>query len=353
MEAFARGIDYSALRPDPHDVAANGARFVIRYSAGAESGTARMQWKLCGSGEIAAAVAAGLDFVANSESYGERPTEGAASGRADGAADREFWQSRGLAEGAAIYVSWDADPQPAQYDAVAAYLSAYGEALGGAYRVGLYGGDHAIAEMRRRGVIAFGWRSMSDAFSADGSYYQPGARWQEVAAEVAAVSSANLWQDGNRWYGSQADEDVVLRPPIGSHLEAAGMPVAAPIHPGGAPAGPPLHRLSGTAVYIVRPGDTLSGIAAAHGVTLARLEALNPHAGHPPGRFDLILPGDRILVPGTSRTETHVVQPGETMSSIAADWNISLAALERANPSAGHPPGNFDLIRPGDVIRHP
>jgi LysM repeat protein len=97
----------------------------------------------------------------------------------------------------------------------------------------------------------------------------------------------------------------------------------------------------------------MSSIAAAHGVTLARLEALNPHAGHPPGRFDLIRPGDRILVPAPSRTATHVVQPGETLSSIAADWNVSLAALERANPRAGHPPGNFDAIRPGDVIRHP
>jgi LysM repeat protein len=354
MKPYDRGIDYSGFRPDPHDVARNGARFVIRYSAGVGNDDADMQWKLCEPAEIADAAAAGLDFVANSESYAERPTEGAAAGRADGAADAAFWRSRGLAQGAAIYVSWDAAPQASRYDAVEAYLRGYGEALAGRYRVGLYGGDPALREMLRRGVIDFGWRSMSDSFSGDGEFYQPGSAWREVAAQVARVSPAALWQNGNRWYGSQADEDVVLRTPVGSHREAGGAvagPVQ-PVHPVPRPPAPP--RPSGTGVYLVRRGDTLSAIAAAHGISLAELERLNPRAGHPPGHFDLILPGDRIVVPGAAaRPGTHVVQPGETLSSIAADWGVSLAALERANPRAGHPPGDFDVIWPGDVIRHP
>lgn len=49
----------------------------------------------------------------------------------------------------------------------------------------------------------------------------------------------------------------------------------------------------------------------------------------------------------------HVVRPGDTMTSIAAGWHVSLAELEKANPHAGHPPGDFDVIWPGDVIRHP
>lgn len=48
--------------------------------------------------------------------------------------------------------------------------------------------------------------------------------------------------------------------------------------------------------YVIQPGDTLSGIAAKLGLTLAQLEALNPNAGHPAGNFNLILPGDVLNV---------------------------------------------------------
>lgn len=49
----------------------------------------------------------------------------------------------------------------------------------------------------------------------------------------------------------------------------------------------------------------------------------------------------------------HVVKTGDSMSSIADGWHVTLTALERANPRAGHPSGNFDLIYPGDRIMHP
>lgn len=49
----------------------------------------------------------------------------------------------------------------------------------------------------------------------------------------------------------------------------------------------------------------------------------------------------------------HVVRAEDTLYSIAKGWHVSLAALEHANPHAGHPAGNFGLIRPGDVIVHP
>lgn len=48
----------------------------------------------------------------------------------------------------------------------------------------------------------------------------------------------------------------------------------------------------------------------------------------------------------------HVVR-GDSMSSIAADWHVSLPALEAANPQAGHPARNYSVIWPGDVIHHP
>ncbi len=49
--------------------------------------------------------------------------------------------------------------------------------------------------------------------------------------------------------------------------------------------------------YEVRRGDTMPSIAAAHGMSLAALEGLNPHAGHAAGNFNVIQPGDKIVHP--------------------------------------------------------
>ena len=49
----------------------------------------------------------------------------------------------------------------------------------------------------------------------------------------------------------------------------------------------------------------------------------------------------------------HIVVAGDTLFAIAQAWGTSLRALEAANPHAGHPAGNFDIIRPGDQIVHP
>jgi glycoside hydrolase-like protein len=226
LAVYDRGIDYAGARPDPADVAKNGGKFILRYSAGAASATSHpsyddVKWKLCGPGEIAAAVKAGLDFIANSEWYQSRVTEGASAGKADGTADLAFWKSRGLAKGASIYVSWDeGQPATGKHGALAAYLTAYEKALGGYYRADLYAGDVALAAMLAKELIRYGWRAEADSWSADGSYYKPGTTWKTVAAKVATVSPAHIWQDGNTWYSNGADEDVILRLPVGSHLEA-------------------------------------------------------------------------------------------------------------------------------------
>lgn len=51
--------------------------------------------------------------------------------------------------------------------------------------------------------------------------------------------------------------------------------------------------------------------------------------------------------------QVHVVAPGDTLFAIARAWGVSLQAVEAANPNAGHPPGNFGNIQPGDRIVHP
>jgi LysM repeat protein len=92
--------------------------------------------------------------------------------------------------------------------------------------------------------------------------------------------------------------------------------------------------------YVVQPGDTLSGIAELFSVTLAALEAANPQITNP----DLIFPGQVIHIPGG--VKTYVVQPGDTLSGIAQQFGEPLAEIEKANPQITNP----DLIFPGQVI---
>ncbi|BCJ39812.1 hypothetical protein GCM10010168_26720 [Actinoplanes ianthinogenes] len=292
LHVFDRGVDYADFDPKPiGGPAARGAKFIIRYSAGAGSKLAKTQWKLCGKDELRRLLDAGYDVIANSEWYESRVTEGREAGAADGAADLAFWRKRGLARGASIYVSWDeGQPNRHEHDRLAAYLTAYQKALDGRYHVDLYAGDVAIAAMRSRGLIRYGWRAMSDAWSDNGHFYKPGADWRDYAEKVRQVSKAHIWQNGNRWFKGQADENVILRLPVGSHREAAG---EAPAVTGTTPEKPP----AGPRVHTVVSGDTMSGIARAWHVSLADLKRANPHAGHPPGNFDLIRPGDKIVHP--------------------------------------------------------
>lgn len=98
---------------------------------------------------------------------------------------------------------------------------------------------------------------------------------------------------------------------------------------------------SSAAVRVER-GDTLSGIAARHGVSLSALLAANPQISNP-DRIDI---GQRIQLPASERQTT--VKPGDTLGQIAARYGVSVEALARANNI-----DNPNLIFPGDVLRVP
>lgn len=88
--------------------------------------------------------------------------------------------------------------------------------------------------------------------------------------------------------------------------------------------------------YVVRPGDTLSGIAAQLGVSVRSLAQANAitdvnrvFAGQA-----LAIPGSVAATPapapaGTSRA--HVVAPGETLTAIAARYGTTVRAVVLAN----------------------
>jgi len=99
----------------------------------------------------------------------------------------------------------------------------------------------------------------------------------------------------------------------------------------------------------VRYGDTLSGIAAKLGVSLDRLLAANPQVLNP----DVIYPGDQLTVPdgagGGNAGGDYTVRSGDTLSGIAGMHGVSLQSLTAANPQIADP----DLIFIGDRVQLP
>lgn len=64
--------------------------------------------------------------------------------------------------------------------------------------------------------------------------------------------------------------------------------------------------------YLVQPGDTLSGIAASHGASLAATESANPQIAN----FDLIYAGQTVKIPeGSSAAQGATAASGGSQSA--------------------------------------
>ena len=98
-----------------------------------------------------------------------------------------------------------------------------------------------------------------------------------------------------------------------------------------------------SAGYEVRPGETLAGIAADHGTTVAALVEENDITNP-----DLIVAGQILTIPGESGETNHTVGPGETLAGIAASYGLTISDLIDANDLS-----NPDLLRIGQLISIP
>lgn len=86
-------------------------------------------------------------------------------------------------------------------------------------------------------------------------------------------------------------------------------------------------------LYTVVDDDTLSGLAARFGVTVDLIVQVNP--GLNP---DLLTIGQLLIIPPALANDSltlpvHYVREGETLSSIAAQYGITVLALQQANPT--------------------
>lgn len=116
--------------------------------------------------------------------------------------------------------------------------------------------------------------------------------------------------------------------------------------------------------YTARSGDTLSGIAAKHGVSLSTLFKANKMNGS-----TIIYPGQKIKLSGSAAaparvaaakpaakakaapkpaaaSKTYTVRAGDTLSGIAAKHGLSLSAIFKANNFNGS-----TIIYPGQKIK--
>lgn len=99
-------------------------------------------------------------------------------------------------------------------------------------------------------------------------------------------------------------------------------------------------------IYVVAASDTLSCIAARHGVSLDELAAANRLLD-----TRRIRAGQRLVIPSragdwlASAGGRHVVTVGDTLESIAAGLGVTVADLSEWNPGL-----DPDRLRPGQVI---
>ena len=160
-------------------------------------------------------------------------------------------------------------------------------------------------------VVAAG-ESLSSVAAADG-------------LTVAQLAAANGLSSGAQLVSGS----TLLIPPQGSAAPAAGSPAAGVGEPESASAGG----------YLVQPGDTLSEIAAQQGISVAQLAAdngLDPNGVLLAGST-LQLSGSSSGAPdvgsGTSSSAggAYLVQPGDTLTAIAARAGTSVAQLAADN----------------------
>ncbi len=98
----------------------------------------------------------------------------------------------------------------------------------------------------------------------------------------------------------------------------------------GVPAGASAANTFSGTVHVVRWGETLSSIAAKYGVTVTALIRAN-HLRNP----NFIYAGQRLVIPGStpkpSAGQKYVVHFGDTLTTIAAKFNVSVYDLIQLN----------------------
>lgn len=172
-----------------------------------------------------------------------------------------------------------------------------------------------------------------------------------VLAHVVAIGGIAMMQGCGTPVGGSRIEPVneVTMPPL-EPLEPPAETRPVRIRPATTMSIPPARTVE-TTTYVVRKGDTLSGIAHRFGLSVAEVVALNQLDNK-----NLIRVGQSLLLPGKidvqaptppqrpassgsmARTASgnYVIQKGDTLSEIAVKFDTTVGAIRSANKLSGN-----------------
>lgn len=172
------------------------------------------------------------------------------------------------------------------------------------------------------------------------------AFWYARYADTFDNTDCGMWQYTNqgRVPGISGDADLdisfidypqVIRTAGLNHLSGnTSTPKPDPI--------PPAASSASYITYVIQPGDTLSGIAQSYGTSVTELVKINGLADQ-----NKIYAGSTLKVPEVSASgQYYTIRPGDTLSGIAARFGTTVTALASLNNIE-----NPDKIYAGTKIR--
>lgn len=309
-----QGCDYAAARPTVSQLRRAGCSFVIRYVGNKSSYNITR-------GELDRYRSGGMPVALVFERGATRAKAGYAAGQADAHRTSAELGRLGLSFYTVVYTAVDFD---AKYAQVSSYLKGWAS-VRPARVTGVYGSVRIVKSARGAGLAAYGWPTYAWRYGQAWPAWNVG-QVRQVRNNVKTAAGAvdyNLMLNGTD-IGFVGGQQVVA-------------PAATP-----APTTP---QVSSVGTYVVRRGDTLSGIARRHGTTVAALASLNNIRN-----VNLIWVGQVLRVPGTAGAatsgQTYTVKRGDTLSGIARRCGTTVARLASLNNIK-----NVNLIYAGRTLR--
>jgi LysM repeat protein len=335
-------LDYSFARPNLAVAKRAGAVGVIRYVCPVNNLTAG---KILDLPELAAIEAAGLDYSIGFEWYAERALEGYAAGLADGRTTLHMAQHLGYAHGASVYPAHDTgardDPQ------VAEYLRGFAAGLGGYYVLGIYSGIDTVDAMLGGRHAVKGWQTgawSGGRVSSRAVLFQNLQQWFHGAADVNVVLRGQVGSHRQTLAAAAHPVPAPAPHPVRSPRPRKPVRSPKPIPAGGTykvRAGDTLEAIAnrhGTTVPVL---TRINGLRDPNVIRVGQVLHLPGPARKPPKR-----PGRRPVRKITRKSNQVVVRPGDTLSAVAARVGSTWRKLQAVNHLS-----NVNLIYPGQVLR--
>lgn len=307
------GIDYSWARPGGRNIKNAGKQFVVRYLwPDGEGG------KGLDPGELADLVNNGLEIVLVYQAGTNTILGGAQVGKAQANTAQAEINRLGLPAKSVVYFAADWDAQPGDQAAIDDFLNGAASVIG-RERVGIYGSANVMQRTMASGTAKWFWQT----------YAWSRGRVQEGIHLYQYLNGQNL--NGAVDYNRTSLDNYGQVSKAGSIAPSVPTPQQ------------PAQNASGT--YTVVAGDTLSGIAARYGTTVAALASINGISNP-----NLINVGQVLRLSGSAPAPAaqgeYTVQPGDTLSAIAQRYGTNYQTLAAINGIA-----NPNLIRVGQKLK--